>query len=118
MADIEAGATTVAAQNEGKRKPGCCEDVFPEHKEAARAWGEKMKKRGYGQIGAGVGVTGGLIAGVYVGTGNLVVAFGAACGLFFGFVGGGMYMVRKGQQAIAYANGDIDYPFPDVDLQM
>ena len=118
MADIEAGATIVAAQNEGKRKPGRCEDVFPEDKEAARAWGEKMKQRGYGQIGTGVGVTAGLIGGIGGVTGNWNTAVGAACGLFFGFVGGGMHMCRVGQQAIAYANGDIAYPFPDVDLQM
>ena len=107
----------MAAQNEGKRKPGR-EDVFPEDKEAARAWGEKMKKRGYGQMGTGVGVTGGLIGGIGGGTGNWGAAVGAACGLFFGLVGGGMHMCRVGQQAIAYANGDIAYPFPDVDLQM
>ena len=108
----------MAAQNEGKRKPGCCENVFPEDKEAARAWGEKMKKSGYGQMGAGVAVSGGLIGGVGGGTGNWGAAFGAACGLFFGLVGGGMSMVKAGKQAVAYANGDIAYPFPDVDLQM
>ena len=108
----------MAAHNEGKRKPGRCEDVFPEDKEAARAWGEKMKMRGYGQMGTAVGVTGGLIGGIGGGTGNWGAAVGAACGLFFGLAGGGMHMCRVGQQAIAYANGDIAYPFPDVDLQM
>ena len=108
----------MAAQNEGKRKPGRCEDVFPEDKEAARAWGEKMKKRGYWQMGAGVTVTGSLIGGIGSGTGNWYAAFGAACGVFFGLMGGGMHMCKVGQQAIAYANGDIAYPFPDVDLQM
>ena len=108
----------MAAQNEGKRKPGRCEDVFPEDKESARAWGEKMKKQGYAQMGTAVGVTGGLIGGIGGGTGNWGAAVGAACGLFFGLAGGGMHMCRVGQQAIAYANGDIAYPFPDVDLQM
>ena len=107
----------MAAQIEGKRKPGRCEDVFPEDKEAARAWGEKMKKRGYGVMGAGVSCTGGLIGGVGGGTGNWGASIGGACGLFFGLVGGGWSMCKAGQQAIAYANGDIVYPF-DLGGQM
>jgi hypothetical protein len=117
MADIEAGATNVAAHNEGKRKPGCCEKPFPEDKEAARAWGEKMKKTGYGMMGAGVSCAGGLIGGVAGGTGNWGAGIGGACGLLFGLVGGGASMCKAGQQAIAYANGDIAYPF-DLEGQM
>jgi len=32
-------------------------------------------------------------------------------GMLFGLVFGGMSLVKDGQQAIAYANGSIAYPF-------
>jgi len=109
--DLEAGASPSLAGNEYKNKPGCCENPFPEDKEAARAWGEKMKKRGIAQMGAAVACTGGLIGGVGGGTGNWGAAVGGACGLFFGLGGGGMSMLKAGKRAIAYANGEIAYPF-------
>jgi hypothetical protein len=116
MADIEAGVTTVAAQKQDKKKHGCCERPFPEDKEAARAWGEKMIKGGYAMMGAGVSCAGGMIGGIGGGTGNWGGAVGGASGMFFGLVFGGTSLVKDGKQAIAYANGDIAYPF-DLEAQ-
>ena len=101
----------MAAQEQDKKKPGCCERPYPEDKEVARAWGEKMKKGGYGMMGAGVSCAGGMIGGIGGGTGNWGGAIGGASGMLFGLVFGGMSLVKDGKQAIAYANGSIAYPF-------
>ena len=105
MADVEAGRTN------DKRKPRCCEEPFPEDKEAARAWAAKMKHRGIAMMGAAVACTGGMIGGVGGGTGNWGAAIGAACGLFFGLFGGGSASMKAAQEAIAYADGKIPYPY-------
>ena len=80
---------------------------WPTDREAARAWGEKRCKAGYGMMGAGCACVGGLVGGVGAGTGNWGAAIGGASGLFFGLVFGGLWVVKEGKEAIAYADGGM-----------
>lgn len=84
---------------------------FPSDKDAAREWGEKKKKVAFGMMGAGVSCAGGMIGGIGGGTGNWGGAIGAASGLFCGLFFGGSAVLQKAKQAIAYADGAIEYPF-------
>lgn len=62
-------------------------------------------------MGAAVACTGGMIGGIGGGTGNWGTAVGGASGLFFGLGGGGWSQMQHGKAAIAYANGEMAYPY-------
>ena len=108
MADLEAGPGAGPA---APQKKSCCEDPWPEDKEAARAWGQKKKQTGIAMMGAAVACTGGMIGGVGGGSGNWGAAVGGASGLLFGLGGGGLAQMQQGAKAIAYADGAMAYPF-------